>query len=135
MGEVVSELSANRNLHPLDGVHHQEAQLAIEGVTGPNDLQCRARAKGVVYLAERVEIAAKAVVVDRLQFLNQIIAVGLQASTQKEVCLIGEGQRGFGIFHLKPPYKKKPAEVRMRNRGAAGILEILCIIVDKMSTF
>jgi len=90
MGEVVSKLSPNCHLHPLDGVHHQKAQLAVEGVTGPDDLQCRAGAEGVVCLAERVEIAAKAVVVDRLQLLNQIITVGLQASTQKEVCLIGE---------------------------------------------
>ena len=62
----LSELSANRNFHPLDGAHHQEAQLSVEGETGPNDIQCCSGAISVIRLVEGVKIAAKAVVVDRL---------------------------------------------------------------------
>lgn len=64
MGEVVSKLSANRNLHPLDCIHNQETKLPVESVTGPNDLKCRAGAEGVVCLAERVKVAAQAVIVN-----------------------------------------------------------------------
>ena len=127
---VIDELGANGNLHAFHRVHHQEPQVAIKRIPSPNYRECGPGNEGVVRLSEGIPVAAQSVVADGLELLDDLLLSRNQPSADKEICLLREGEGGFGVFHAAPRRAggkmKNPPELSMTRKsgqrlgGSAG---------------
>jgi hypothetical protein len=123
MRKMIDKLSPNSHLNPFNGIHNKHPQLPVEGVMLPYQVQHSAWFIGIVRvrITERMQVSAKAVIIDSGQSFYKIIRMGNQAAIDELLCLLFEGEWWLSVFHYCP-HNKKPTEFRMLSRGAAGML-------------
>ena len=99
MGEEIDEFGSNADFHTLDGVHHDEAESAVECVPAPHRLKCSSLLEVVAaVLPKRVGVAAQPVVAHASQLIG----------------LVFKSQRWLGVLHESPREKERPARVSMQ---------------------
>lgn len=126
--ELEDKLGAHGDLNALNGVEENNTEPAVKTVTAPNLVEGGARGKIIceissgIALTKGVEIATQAVVVDGLEAIDQVQSSNASKPTcQKEIGLVFEGQRWFGVDHVvtsKPERgesgQKRATELRMQ---------------------
>lgn len=114
--EFVNEAGAHGDFHTFDGIHDEEAELPVEGVTTPDRGRGRAGSKGVIGSLERIPIRAQPVVADGGELGDEFGFVSRETARQQQAGLLFVGERWLGVFHGRSPPRlenKKPTTVEL----------------------
>ena len=125
-GEKIGQDCLERDFDDSERKERDIPQFLVEVDDGLYGLEIGSFTESVTVAPEHVEIARQSIVVEVGEKSLDVALVAEESSTLQELTLIAGGKGWFLILHSKPDagQKKRPPELRMQCRGAAGSLYI-----------